>query len=66
MVRFEDGTSAYEGRVEVYKADDDNWGTICDDSWDERAARVVCRQHGYEDVKRVRITHLGATYSLFQ
>nr|XP_054765111.1 deleted in malignant brain tumors 1 protein-like [Lytechinus pictus] len=46
QVRLTNGTKGSEGRVEVsYKA---SWGTICDDNWDLRDARVVCNMLGFD------------------
>ena len=44
-MRLVEGTNSFEGRVEICRSS--SWYTVCDVGWDNRDARVVCRQLGF-------------------
>ena len=43
-LRLVDGFDSRSGRVEF--CNEAEWGTVCDDGWNNEAAVVVCRQLG--------------------
>ncbi len=62
LIRLAGGAGDHEGRVEVFRAG--QWGTVCDDYWDNRDADVACRMAGHEagsveDAGRFRRAHFG-------
>ena len=54
-MRLVNGGSSLEGRLEVCL--NGVWGTICDQSWDDTDAGVVCSQMGYS--ARGKMLYLG-------
>ena len=49
-IRLAEGEYAYEGRIEVlYKGE---WGTVCDDDFDDDDADVACKMMGMIKAKK--------------
>ena len=56
-IRLEGGSSLYEGRVEICR--NQQWGTVCDNSWTNVDATVVCRHLGYSGYSMSTPSHLS-------
>ncbi|XP_070562183.1 neurotrypsin-like [Ptychodera flava] len=57
QIRLVGGSSQYEGRVEIFHAN--QWGTVCDDDFEDIDATVVCRELGYSGGTRYEAAHFG-------
>ena len=45
MIRLQGGSYSNQGRVEIYC--NGQWGTICDDEFNQNDAITICKQLGY-------------------
>ena len=45
-----DGGNSFEGRVEVFVHGE--WGTVCNDDFDQQDANVVCKMMGFRRAQR--------------
>lgn len=57
-MRLVGGQNSRQGRLEI--SINNQWGTVCDDSWDINDATVVCRQLGFSSaVSAPTSAHFG-------
>lgn len=53
VVRLVDGSSIYEGRLEIFH--NGIWGTVCDDMWNSHNTAVVCTSLGFSPAEAVSV-----------
>ncbi|XP_076465365.1 scavenger receptor cysteine-rich domain-containing protein DMBT1-like [Babylonia areolata] len=58
-VRLVEGDSDSSGRVEVFLKGPNQWGTVCDDGWNDVDATVVCNQLGFATGRAVKRAGFG-------
>ena len=56
-MRLVGGIGTYSGRVEIYY--NGAWNTVCDDSWENVDATVVCSKQGYRNGIAKLYAHYG-------
>lgn len=61
-LRITSGYAANAGRLEIFH--NGEWGTVCDNHFDNIDARVACKQLGYWFVKRSKKNHKGLVYMI--
>ncbi|XP_038073143.1 deleted in malignant brain tumors 1 protein-like [Patiria miniata] len=54
-IRLVDGSSTTEGRVEILA--NGEWGRVCAEGWNSKAASVVCRQLGYNNGSSIPVAN---------
>ena len=60
-IRLAGGSDEMEGRIEICLSNE--WGTVCDQRWDDTDAGVVCRQLQLQSIGNYFYMYLYNYYS---